>query len=160
DKKYPFHQIGASTRLRFIVRNEGPGPARDIEASILFDAGIDPSDASLAFSAMDVDEFSGDIPVRVQAQTSSVLYEAEVRWTNYDGRRASEMYSGELEGQRVDIDWDDLTRRDPYSLEAVTGKRLFVGRKGDLEHLLRVAANPTTGSAIIHGHKRVGKTSL
>jgi hypothetical protein len=160
EKKYPLHQVGGEIRLRFVVRNDGPGPAQDIDAYLLFEAGVEPQEGRLSYSAMDVGAYAGEIAVRVVTPIPSVEYYAELRWTNYGGHESVDLCSGVVESQRPDVDWADLTQRDPYSLEPVAGKRLFVGRRAILDQLVRAIANPTMGSAIVYGQKRVGKTSL
>lgn len=160
DKKYPFQQVETTTRLKFLVGNKGPGPATEIELSVLFDPCLEPAEAAYSLSELDVGTIEIDVPTRVISARESVEYLATACWVNYDGSRERREFGGRLLAQRSDIDWDQLARQDPYSIEPVSGRRPFIGRDADRQRLSRAVFSENMGSAVIHGQRRVGKTSL
>ena len=161
-KKYPFHEPGANTKLKFLLRNKGPGPAPVVNLSFWCDDSVTPGEALRSFTDMDVTTYEVEVPVRVITHCPSLWYLVSMTWTNYDGSEASQEKYGILESQRANINWDTLVKKDPYSLHAIeiVGTRPFVGRTADLQKLYRAVMTQTMGSAIVHGQKRVGKTSL
>jgi len=53
-----------------------------------------------------------------------------------------------------------MEQTDPYSLEPVINEQELMGRKTVLNRLIAAAKSSNIGSSIIHGQKRVGKTSV
>jgi hypothetical protein len=160
EKKYPFQIAGANTQIRFVVRNLGPGPASEIDLEFLFGQTITPDTNYRSISELDVETQIVEIPINVVDPTDQIEYLVQVSWMNFDGKKGQKSFQGTLLAQRADIDWERLSAIDPYSIEAITGLRPFIGRNADLAQLQRVVINNNMGSAFIHGQKRVGKTSL
>jgi AAA+ ATPase superfamily predicted ATPase len=160
DKKYPLQQVEATTRLKFLVRNQGPGPASEIELSVSLDACLEPATVAYSVSELDVGTMEIDLPVRIVSGRESVDYIATATWLNYDGSAGYREFEGSLRAQPSGIDWEQLAQQDPYSIEPVSGRRPFIGRGADLQRLYRAVVSPDMGSAVIHGQRRVGKTSL
>ena len=115
--KYPLHIPGRRLELKFIVTNEGPGHAFDVEIEI-----APPAELSITKPAVHL----GTLP----AETSTIIFEAEVicaatqdnpcvvltaAWNNFGERRSSDEFIFELEPQRAGIDWESLRNRQPYS---------------------------------------------
>jgi hypothetical protein len=139
--------------LKFIVKNEGPGHAFDVEIKI-----DPPAELSIAQPAMHL----GTLP----AGTSTIIFEAAVvraptqgnpcvvltpSWNNFGERRSSDEFIFELEPQRADIDWDTLRNRKPYSLEAVVTEEQLVGRGDVIKSLLNRLQAEKIESSIICG---------
>jgi hypothetical protein len=161
-KKYPLQQLGAAVKLKFLLKNRGRGPAPLVDVSFEFGNEVTPAEARHTFTAMDVTAYEVEVPVSVVKACPSLYYIATLQWSNYDGSERQEVFDGLLEAQQQDIDWDSLSKRDPYSLDAIeiVGSRPFIGRAADLQRLYRAVITQSMGSAIVHGQKRVGKTSL
>src|SRR5262249_33691532 len=83
-----------------------------------------------------------------------------LKWRSFDGTRHSISQDFELQGQRKDIDWSDLSKSDPYRLEPVSNEADLVGRSEILNDLISRICGPSVGSFFIYGQKRVGKTSV
>jgi hypothetical protein len=161
-RKYPRHIPGRRMDLKFIVKNEGPGHALDVEIEI-----HPPNELSIVQPVIHL----GTLPAR----TSTIIFEAEairapiqdnlclilrVSWNNFGERRSSEEFIFELEPQRIGIDWDALRNRQPYSLEAVETEDQLVGRGDVIKALLNRLRAERIESSIIWGQRRVGKTSI
>jgi hypothetical protein len=161
-RKYPLHIPERRLELKFIVKNEGPGHAFDVEIEI-----APPAELSITKPAVHL----GTLP----AGTSTIIFEAEViraptqdnpcvvltaSWNNFGERRSSDEFIFELEPQRAGIDWDALKNRQPYSLEAVETEEQLVGRGDVIESLLNRLRAERIESSIICGQRRVGKTSI
>jgi hypothetical protein len=161
-RKYLLHMPGRRLDLKFIVKNEGPGHAFDIEIEI-----DSPPELSITKAAVHL----GTLPVG----TSTITFEAEVirahsqdnlcvvlgvSWNNFGERRSSDEPIFELVPQQAGIDWDTLRNRQPYSLEAVETEEQLVGRSDVINSLLNRLRAEKIESSIICGQKRVGKTSI
>ena len=64
-----------------------------------------------------------------------------------------------IQGQRTDIDWEQLAARQPYSLEVAYDDD-FYGRKDALNRIMRGITSGAMQSCYVSGQKRVGKSSL
>ena len=161
NKKYPLHQVGQDITLGFIAENHGPGYAFGVElgASSPFD-NVVVSRPALRLGRLEPGSLVVDFPARVTAPEEIVLIQVEVTWHNADGSRIQRSLELELEGQRTDINWEDLQLKDPYSLEPVETYDQLVGRKEITDQLMRQSRAKSIGSSYILGQKRVGKTSI
>lgn len=160
EKKYPLHASAKELLVSFMIRNEGPGYSFNTSLRIV-DAG------NITFEILE--RYLGhlkpgymvmELPGRVTYASESSKISVALDWTNYDGSDAYVETTLQLEGQRTDIDWDILTRVDPYSLEPVTSESDLVGRSEVLSRLVVRAQSKKIGSCYVHGQKRVGKTSI
>lgn len=160
EKKYPLHASAEELLISFIIRNEGPGYSFDTSLRII-DAG------NITFNVLD--RYLGhlkpgymvmELPGSVTYANESPRFSVALDWANYDGSTAHVESTLQLEGQRADIDWDILTKEDPYSLDPVTSESDFVGRSEILSRLAARVQGKKIGSCYVHGQKRVGKTSI
>ena len=160
-KKYPFHLVGQTINLVFVIKNQGPGYSYDTKLSLL-------SDDSLKLSTEDVQigrlapttAQLVEIPAEALRAEPSADILVQVDWRNFDNTPHSANFTFVAHAQRSDIDWGRLEQSDPYSLEPVTTENDLVGRRDLLNRLLATLKAVSVGSAIIRGQKRVGKTSL
>jgi hypothetical protein len=161
EKKYPFHLVNQSVSLGFVVNNEGPGYAH--YTNLMMVAGN-----NIALLEEEIDlrrlapstEQNIEIPIKVRqvAQEAEILIQAN--WQNFDGIQHVEEFIFTAQAQQSDIDWNELAQTDPYSLEPVTTEQELVGRQDVLNRLIATSGAPSVGSSVIHGQKRVGKTSI
>jgi AAA+ ATPase superfamily predicted ATPase len=102
------------------------------------------------------------IPVQVQLQSpaTELLAEVVLRWVTFDRKDHSSAETLIFEAQPTGVDWISLATLEPYDLEPVTSEDELVGRSEIISQLLGMLAPNSMGSAIIHGQKRVGKTSI
>ncbi len=161
DKKYPFHQVDQALSVGIEVENRGPGYAFGVElsASSLFD-NVVVSRPTQRLGRLEPGSLVVNFPTRVTASEEIALIQIEVSWRNADGSPNHRSLELELEGQRTDVNWDDLELEDPYSLEPVETYDQLVGRKEIIEQLIRQSRAKSIGSSYIFGQKRVGKTSI
>ena len=85
----------------------------------------------------------------------------KISWWNFN--RSDRRYSdfiAKLIPQRRDLDWDALRLEQPYSLEAIKKAENLVGRTALIGQLSNRLLADEIESSIIHGQKRVGKTSI
>ena len=161
DKKYPLSAERSIVHIGLLVKNNGPGYANGILINLLEDDAL-----SLQEDCVEVGRLAPgtsqfvEIPSIVKKKTSGSLLVAELRWTDFDGTGHAKQFEFELIAQRADVDWENLSRSDPYSLEPVISESELVGRKDLLNRLIGTAQATSVGSAIIYGQKRVGKTSI
>jgi len=161
DKKYPFHVVDEEINLVFLVKNIGSGYA--------FDAEIEVVDATA--SILKPKHYLGQIepessieiliPCKIESAEDLVMVEIKITYASYNGTQSKEEFCFGLECQRRDIEWDNLIKERPYSLEPVTSENEFAGRAEILNKLESlITAESGVGSAFIYGQKRVGKTSI
>ncbi len=96
-RKYPFHAVGRTCRLRFDVHNAGPGPATEIELAFIFWADVDPIEVQRTIPELECGRCMIDIDVQIQdIITEPVEYEVTCSWCNYDGGRVTRESQGTL----------------------------------------------------------------
>ncbi len=163
DRKYPFHITGRKLELKFRVENEGPGYAFDVEIH------SEDADKGLKLCCPMV-----NLGTLAHHQSSDIVFETvveneikgspavigQVSWRNFDKSRKSKDFFFELPPQRADLNWDNLKFMQPYSLEAIKRAEDLVGRTELIQQLCAKLLSGEIESSIIHGQKRVGKTSI
>ena len=162
DRKYPFHEKNRKIGLKFQVTNIGPGYAFHIEISCDEIEGLTPCNPVNL----------GKLPPK---QSSEVVFQTTVKtvaeksyevlltlsWWNFDrSEQKSDSFIFELSPELVNLEWDTLKSKQPYSLEAVNKAKDLVGRKRLLGQLEARLSADRIESSFIHGQKRVGKTSI
>ena len=162
NRKYPLHIPGKKLELYFIVRNEGPGYARNVQVEISDVDGLIITDPHVNLGTIDV----GDVKIVIQMTVDNTrvsdasIIMGRVLWSDYSGERKSSDFFFDIEGQREDLDWDELVTKQPYSLEAVMSEDELIGRTELTQALFARLTAEKAESAIIFGQKRVGKTSI
>ena len=96
-KKYPLQQPGVGAKLKFLVRNKGPGPAPLVDLSFTFGSEVYPAEAKYTFNDLDTSTCEVEIPISVKVPCSSLYYIAHVKWNNFDGSERSHEFDGSLE---------------------------------------------------------------
>ena len=161
NKKYPLHFVGEFINLGIIVRNLGTGYAHNTRlivcsGSELYFTNPEVEIGRLAPSVSQLIEIRAKI---IEAKPKVTVL-AQVTWQDFDHTDHRFEFEFEAMAQRSDIDWVALRQKDPYSLEPVVNELELVGRRDVLNRLLASAKAINAGSSIIHGQKRVGKTSI
>lgn len=162
DRKYPFHEKGSDVQLRFILQNNGPGPAKDIGIEFNIFHDVVPSDRLVRVSELSVGQQAIDIDVKLGTIAEDVDYAIQIVWVNMDSTTGKVIVEGKLKCQNPNVDWDEIVYADPYNSDAIDWEsdRPFVGRAADLQKLQQSFSRKAVGSFYIDGQKRVGKTSL
>lgn len=161
DKKYPFHNINEIVDLGFKVINKGPGYAYDTKMILVSSPDIEILNGEVGLGRLTPGKIYGlEVSCKVVKSSQRIDLLLEIKWKDFDGTFHSEGSQVELSAQREDITWQELSQMDPYSLEAVIGEQDLIGRKDLLNRLIATSTAPSLGSSIIHGQKRVGKTSI
>lgn len=165
DWKYPLHEPGRDIEIKLEVENTSGGHSESVELT------LSSEDEALAFGA---NPFTTALPnvqigrtdvyvtgsVQDPCRGGAVSIRYRLTWTNFDGSEGEDTGSVQLLPQRADLDWDELRRLRPYSLEAVEEEEDLVGRSLLIESLYAKLTAKRIESAIVWGQKRVGKTSI
>ena len=160
-KKYPLHTVETPFELQIPMENTGPGVALNVRAyciaencTMLSDetnlGDIDPTTfiLTLLFSLRNpCDELEVHISIEW-----SVLGQSQTATRSCD-------FTVRVSAQRTDIDWQSLSRQQPYNL-AVADDDNFFGRRDAIQRLMRRLSPESMQSCYITGQKRVGKSSL
>jgi len=161
DKKYPFHLVGQEVNLGFVVKNQGPGCAYDTRLTVMGDDSIKLLAEEIGIGRLAPAESQlVEIASEMLQATLRIDILLQLNWYDFDGTEHVSDGSFGLGAQKSDIDWEQLTQSDPYSLEPVTTENELVGRRDVLNRLIGTAQASKVGSSIIRGQKRVGKTSI
>lgn len=159
DKKYPFHH--ESVKLGLDVKNRGPGYAYDVDLLLVTGEDLSISDDEVRIGKLaPATTQLVELEAQVCRQTQEVSMLAHLEWHDFDGTEQISEFDLAVEAQKSDIDWDQLVRSGPYSLEPVITERELAGRADVLSRLIGTARGASVGSSIIYGQKRVGKTSI
>ena len=162
DRKYPLHEIDKQVELKFRVKNQGPGYAFGVQIDeCVLERGLTPCNpVNLGNLAPNQ---SSEITLKTTVEgkiKGNPFVMGQISWQHFDKKRGSNEFDFELIPQRTDLNWADLESQQPYSLEAINEAEDLVGRTKLREQLnARLSANRIE-SSIIHGQKRVGKTSI
>ncbi len=161
ERRYPLHMVGKKLEVPIGVRNLGPGLADNVVVSVVGNDGVSLAESEFLLERM-VPGFETvcRLGISISKQLSSLSLMVEVTWRQCrtDERRLSGDY--EFLAQRVDVDWAALEASGAYSLEAVESSDDLVGRGELLTRLEGLVAQKNAGCALLHGQKRVGKTSV
>lgn len=167
DHKYPFHEKGKKIELKFLVKNNNKGYARDVLVECKdIDSCLnlcDPVNLGILESnqSSEIILETNVTKAMRSGKSSEPLIDLVCSWQNFNSDERieiNELFA--LTPQRTGLNWDDLNHKQPYSLEAINEAENLVGRKKLLSQLnSRLSAN-RVGSSIIYGQKRVGKTSI
>src|SRR5271166_212706 len=160
EKRYPLHEP-REISISVPLYNEGRGQALDVTAQVSADTDvivtnsqvirvgdIKPGDFVIFFALMVVEPCVG-FNLWIDIKWGQVL----------SPERFSLELSIPVRAQATTLNWEDLTEREPYSLEVAEGEE-FVGRR---EKVLAVSGRLTRErmvSTYITGQKRIGKSSL
>lgn len=160
EKKYPFHVEGKHFSIGFIVKNEGPGHAFDVYFRVTEATDLDVRKPETYLGDLEPTSVIVEVPVISTRSAADVAVSVELRWSNFDKTPGRAEFLFGLERQRSDVDWENLSLAEPYSLEPVETEAELAGRKEILDLLLGQATAKSLGSSYISGQKRVGKTSI
>ena len=162
DRKYPFHEQDRSIKLKFQVSNKGPGYAFDIQIECEEMDGLAPCDPENLGNLAPKD--SSVIVLETTVKTASEkqpIVIGKLYWWNFDrSKQKTREFIFELKSQPANLDWDNLKSKQPYSLEPINEAKNLVGRTKLMQQLRARLSADRIGSSIIHGQKRVGKTSI
>ncbi len=161
DRKYPLHVIGKKIEVKYRVENQGPGYAVDVQIECEMDEGLTQCNTKSLGNLGQHQSSERILKTAVEDEIKgNPIVIGQISWRNYDKERVSDEFVFELIPQRTDLNWQDLESKQPYSLEAVNEAEDLVGRTRLMGQLnARLSANRIE-SSIIHGQKRVGKTSI
>lgn len=159
EKKYPLHIVGALIQVFVPLMNKGPGTAQEVFAyCIAENCAVRTEETRLGNIVPG--QFVLTLIFDMTEPCESIELDVEIRWNIVgDASVHTREFSIMVEGQRTDLDWEELSLRRPYSLEVVYGDD-FYGRKDTLRRILHRLAPNAMQSTYITGQKRVGKSSL
>ena len=162
DRKYPFHENNREIEVRFKVTNGGPGYAFDIQIECEEIEGLAP------FSPVNLGTLAPrhSSVIVLQTRVESVTEEkpmvmGTLSWWNFDrsDQKCKDIIDY-LSPQPADLDWDQLSSKQPYSLQEINKAEELVGRTRLMTLLDARLSADRIDSSFIHGQKRVGKTSI
>ena len=163
-RRYPLHEPDLDLTIPMQLINNGEGTAADVEVTWvdaigLKDLGGPVTLQSVAPGAMIIETLARTDPLHLE-KGQGALCEFGIHWVNGDGTVGEHRLTNFLKAQDTKVDWEALTRSNPYSLDAVKDPVNLVGRTRLLNRILGTLNTDAVGSLYIHGQKRVGKTSL
>jgi len=162
NKKYPLDSPKEKFEIKVVVDNKGPGVAFNTRVIVLdSDACISLQTEEIFLDAVDV----GRLEIFLDAEMCfSVIDPINIigilSYTDYKGDAIEEDFEIEILPQNSSINWDEIQYQQPYSLESVELESDLIGRKDLLYNISSKLTLRKGESSIIHGQKRVGKTSL
>lgn len=158
DKKYPLNEHGKFDILVKIV-NHGTGFAENVKLGFSSnDVIIEKS--KFVIPTIELSPRNIEIPVILPNIKKLVNLTCEFSWSNFDGSLIHNSTKLILHSQSTGIIWDELMKKEPYSILPVEEKDKLIGRTKLLEDLINKTKNENVGSCFLYGQKRVGKTSI
>ena len=159
EKRFPLHVIGSEIHVVVPMTNEGPGIAEGVRAFCLPEHCQVQTEETV-LGDIEPGPFVLPLVLNVTEPREKVELHLDIAWTvvGQTDRRTRNL-SLLVSAQSTDLDWDSLSRRQPYSLEVAYNDE-FYGRKDTIHRILRRLAPASMQSCYITGQKRVGKSSL
>lgn len=163
NNKYPLLVPDRHIDVKLAVKNHGPGHAFKTYVEVHSAEGISVTNSRIFLGDLEAGETeiifkAKTLELQTQMQNFSITGEAN--WENFDSSKMKVDFQVGLIPQRSDLDWDKLSLRKPYSLEAVETEHELVGRSEIIKALSAKIFAERIESSIIYGQKRVGKTSI
>lgn len=160
--KYPFHIEGKDITIKLNIINKGPGFAFNTKIIIEdSDPGLKIIKDEINFGTLEPGTVRAEIEATVESVIdSSACIMGKLEWNNFDNKTCEKDFICELDKQNSNLNWDELKRKQPYSLEAVNNEKDLVGRDEVIGQLFSKLTDHDMQSSIIFGQKRVGKTSI
>ena len=165
DRKYPFHVKDREIIIGICATNKGKGKAFNVETSVEYDSSfivvINPVIKLGSLEPGEVREFYFEAITQKSLQMiePEIIF-GEITWKNYSGESNIFEFDGELFPQDPHLAWEEIAKKKPYILEAVTEEKELIGRNELLKQLTSKLISNQLESSIIYGQKRVGKTSI
>ena len=157
EKKYPLHVTGSQIHIPVPLTNEGPGVAQNVRAFCVADH-CDIQSEEIRLGDVSTGPFVLPLIVNVTEPRESIDLVVEIQWDVVGNpSKYTQEFSVTAKGQRTDLNWDELSLKQPYSLEVAAAKE-FYGRGDAVQRILRCL--DLMQSCYITGQKRVGKSSL
>ncbi len=161
EKKYQLHRIDEFITITVPMINVGPGMATDLYAEIGCAANgpIIPDVEEIRLGDIPPGEFAISFKAMVCDPVKSVDMVLQVTWGQLFGESQSVALDLRLEAQDSEVNWAELEKLDPFSLE-VADSTQFVGRTAKVHAIGNRLLKEQMSSTYVTGQKRVGKTSL
>ena len=159
EKGYPLHLVGATIEVSVPLVNSGPGVAQNVTSYCVAD-NCKVENAETRLGNVEPGPFVLPLMIELTEPTSELIPMVEVNWSVVgDPNPHSATFTTLIRGQRMDIDWESLALKYPYSLE-VAYHDDFYGRRDVLNRITRRLTSNAMQSCYVTGQKRVGKSSL
>jgi hypothetical protein len=160
NKKYPFSQTEYEFKLGLILSNSGKGHAFDIQITVEDISGHAQIELDKYIGHIKFEDHLVEFKCKMQTPAKDMLILVQVSWANFDRNQQLLKCDFLLDGQRDDINWNQLKYTDFYSTEAVESEDELVGRREILTSLITRIEGKRVSSSFIYGQRRVGKSSI
>ena len=159
EKRYPLHLVGSVIEISVPLNNDGPGVSQNVVTYSVTEP-CEVKNAETNLGTVNPGPFALTLLIELTAPQTELQVTVEVSWSVVgDPKRRRETFTTVIHGQRTDIDWEQLSRQHPYSLE-VAYHDDFYGRRDALNRIIRRLTSNAMQSCYMTGQKRVGKSSL
>lgn len=160
NKKYPLSQCTREFTIGFNLSNLGEGHAFDVNVSLIELSVEAEIETERYIGPVGSESLIVEFKCKMITPVDEIIVSVEVNWHNYDKVSRTLNKDFILEGQRNDIDWDDLKYIEFYSTEAVDSEDELIGRREILNSLRTRIEGKRVSSSFIYGQRRVGKSSI
>ena len=158
EKKYPLHILDSKIQIFVPLTIKGSGVAQNVLVHCV--ANHCYVQDEIILGNLKPGSFILTLDVVVTEPQKNIDLEVELQWDVVgDDSSHTQDLSVTIDGQRADLDWENLSLQTPYTLEVAYDKE-FHGREDALRRILTRLAPNLMQSCYITGQKRVGKSSL
>ncbi|MDX6369528.1 MAG: uncharacterized protein QOG93_1030, partial [Gaiellaceae bacterium] len=160
-KRYPLSRAGVDLSLRFRVINAGPGSAIDLTLEFETTAGLGLARSNVSYGVVPPSVTERALQAVLESSSDELQLAGVATWRDTDGQPRQTEFSLSFPAQQTTIDWVEVAARPiPYSLEPVESEAELVGRDDLVEQAYDGLRDAPMLSFVMHGQKRVGKTSI
>lgn len=162
NRKYPLGNITESLKIKVMLENNGTGVAFKTKLNILdYDNSLKIISDEINIGSIDIGKNEIIIEVSILKEIlNEVSILGIVSWEDYKEDNYENDFEIILTPQKESINWDEIKYKQPYSLSSIDKDVDFIGRKDLLENIASKLKLAKSESSILHGQKRVGKTSI
>ena len=163
-RRHPLHVPDLALNIPIELINTGGGTAANVEVHCMDALGLKIIGSPIPLQSLNPGRMIIELAVQTHPDalesTQGTFCDFRIDWINGDGTNGHYRDQHWIQAQDQNVNWDRLTRSNPYSLDAVRKPADLVGRQQILNRIISTVNTDTVGSLYIHGEKRVGKTSL
>lgn len=162
NRKYPLDIEGRQFNIKLELENKGPGIALNTNINILeYEENLEIIIEEISTGTIDVGKYDILINAKVlKTSTVPLSILGTISYSDYKNDVTEVDFEIDIIPQNGTVNWDAIRYLQPYSLESVDSETDLIGRKDLLENIYSKLTLKKGESSIIHGQKRVGKTSL
>ena len=156
-RRHPLHVPDLALNIPVELINDGEGTAANVEVHCIDALGLKIIGSPIPLQSMSPGRMIIELAVQTHPDAlesaQGTFCDFRIDWINGDGTNGRYRDQHWIQAQDQNVNWDRLTRSNPYSLDAVRKPADLVGRQQILNRIISTVNTDNVGSLYIHGEK-------